>query len=233
MRFVLAAVIALAAALVLLASANIDRTASAQTGCVETLTTATVEGTWSTACTSSIAAPSGSGDRYARFYTFSLDNESDVTIDISSDEDTYLYLRSGSATEGSSLHENDDYNYPTTTDSRIVASLDAGTYTIEATTYAAGKTGSFTLTVSGASLPSTTTPSPSPDPSPSPTPPDTTTPIPEGCTSQTFSGTSEDDSWSSDCVSQNRTENGDHYAKFFSFSVSRSAAYHITLVSQN
>ena len=202
--------------------------------CVESLPSdMTVEdGTWNTDCTSSIDAPSGSGDRYARFYTFSIDTESDVTIDLSSDEDTYLYLRSGTSTDGTVIHENDDRatgNY----DSLIEERLDSGTYTVEATTYAAGVTGSFTLTVNVVPVSDTTDPEPPPMPEPPPDPsPDPIEIIPEGCTLQSFSGTSRDDTWTSDCVSESRTENGTHYAKFFSFSVSRSAAYHITLVSR-
>ena len=191
----------------------------------------TVVGNWNTDCTSVVSAPSGSGDRYARFYTFTLDAESDVTIDLSSDEDTFLYLRTGTSTDGSPIHENDDRatgDY----DSRIAESLGAGTYTIEATTYAAGTTGSFTLTVTTVPVSDTTTPEPPDPPTPDPTPGDPTSPIPAGCTLQNFSGTSVDDSWTSDCVSSNRTENGTHYAKFFSFSVSRSATYDLTLESR-
>ena len=195
--------------------------------CVESLPSdMTVSGTWSTDCTSSIDAPRSSGDRYARFYTFSLDAESDVTIDLSSDKDTYLYLRSGASTDGTVTHENDDRatdNY----DSMIEERLDPGTYTVEATTYAAGVTGSFTLAVTVVPVPDTTELEPPPGPAPDPT-----TLIPESCALQSFSGTSVNDSWTSDCVSQNRTENGAHYAKFFSFSVSRSATYDITLVSR-
>ena len=200
--------------------------------CVESLPDdMTVVGNWNTDCTSVVSAPSGSGDRYARFYTFTLDAESDVTIDLSSDEDTFLYLRTGTSTDGSPIHENDDRatgDY----DSGMLASLGAGTYTIEATTYAAGTTGSFTLTVTTVPVSDTITPEPPDPPTPDPTPGDPTSPIPAGCTLQNFSSTSVDDSWSSDCISQNRTANGTHYAKFFSFSVSRSATYDITLESR-
>ena len=392
MRLTHAAAIILAIALTLIASFSVQKTTAAQTDCVQALTAATTEGSWTADCTSNISAPSGSGDRYASFYTFTLDAESDVTINLSSDEDAFLYLRSGTSTDGSALHENDDYNYPASTDSRIVetlsagsytieattytpgltgnftltttgidfttpdgtqpspdpapdptpettptlpdcvnplpddmtvngtwntdctsdisapsgsgdryarfytftlneaatvtvtlessadtylylregserdgtallcenddystpingtscsnidfdlnaqydsgmlASLGAGTYTIEATTYAAGTTGSFTLTVTV--VPVSDTPPPVPPPTPDPTPGDPTSPIPAGCTLQNFSGTSVDDSWTSDCVSSNRTENGTHYAKFFSFSVSRSATYDLTLESR-
>ena len=207
----------------------------------------TVAGTWNTDCTSNISAPSGSGDRYARFYTFTLSEAATVTVTLESSEDTYLYLREGSERDGTELLcENDDYSTPINGtpcsnidfnlnaqyDSGMLASLGAGTYTIEATTYAAGTTGSFTLTVTTVPVSDTTTPEPPDPPTPDPTPGDPTSPIPAGCTLQNFSGTSVDDSWTSDCVSSNRTENGTHYAKFFSFSVSRSATYDLTLVSR-
>ena len=199
--------------------------------CVESLPdNMTVNGTWNTDCTSDLSAPSGSGDRYARFYTFTLSAESDVTIDLSSDEDTFLYLRSGITTDGDTVADNDDRatgDY----DSQIISTLQPNSYTIEATTYAAGTTGSFTLTVTVVPASDTTTPEPPDPPTPDPTPGDPTSPIPAGCTLQNFSGTSVDDSWTSDCVSSNRTENGTHYAKFFSFSVSRSATYDLTLES--
>ena len=108
----------------------------------------TIDGTWNTDCTSNISAPQGSCDRYARFYAFTLSAESDVTIDLSSTADTYLYLRTGTSTDDSPIHENDDIdsangNY----NSRIEETLAPNTYTIEATTYAAGTTGPFTLGV--------------------------------------------------------------------------------------
>ena len=219
--------------------------------CVESLPdNMTVNGTWITDCTSNISAPHGSGDRYARFYTFTLIEAATVTVTLESPEssaDTYLYLREGSERDGTEiLCENDDYSTPVNGtlcsniafdlnrqyDSGMLASLGAGTYTIEATTYAAGTTGSFTLTVTAVPVSDTTTPEPPDPPTPDPTPGDPTSPIPAGCTLQTFSGTSVDDSWTSDCVSSNRTENGTHYAKFFSFSVSRSATYDLTLESR-
>ena len=207
----------------------------------------TVAGTWNTDCTSVVSAPSGSGDRYARFYTFTLNEAATVTVTLESSADTYLYLREGSGRDGTELLcENDDYSTPVNGtscsnidfnlnsqfDSGMLANLSAGTYTIEATTYAAGTTGSFTLTVTIVPVSDTTTPEPPDPPTPDPTPGDPTSPIPAGCTLQNFSGTSVDDSWTSDCVSSNRTENGTHYAKFFSFSVSRSATYDITLESR-
>ena len=108
-----------------------------------------VSGTWAAGCESGTAAPgAGSGARLARYYTFSLAQQSTVTIVLESTEaDTYLYLRSGEARSGTSIDEDDDT--PDTTRSEISETLDAGTYTIEATTYSPNETGSFTLTVSG------------------------------------------------------------------------------------
>ena len=108
-----------------------------------------IDGTWTTDCVSNIPAPQGSGTRYARHYTFTINIASDVTITLSSGQDTFLYLRAGMSTDGALLHENDDYNYPMSTDSRIEETLDAGTYTIEATTYSAKVTGDFILTIYG------------------------------------------------------------------------------------
>ena len=71
----------------------------------------------------------------------------------SQEAETVLYLRKGAGvTSGDTVQDgfNDgesEYNYRRAS---IEQSLAAETYTIEATTYAAGKTGSFTLTVSGA-----------------------------------------------------------------------------------
>ena len=90
------------------------------------------------------------GRGHARYYTFTLDAETEVTIALSSDSiDTYLYLRADSAISGAVLHENDDIDGGNR-NSRIVETLAAGTYTIEATTYREDDAGSFTLDVSGA-----------------------------------------------------------------------------------
>ena len=133
--------------------------------CVEALPeTTTVAGTWNTDCTSNISAPQGRGDRYARFYAFTLNEAATVTVTLESSADTYLYLRKGlGRDETELLCENDDYSTPVNGtscsnidfnlnaqyDSGILASLGAGTYTIESTTYAAGTTGDFTLTTAG------------------------------------------------------------------------------------
>ena len=114
----------------------------------------TVSGQWAAGCESEQR-----DGRHARYYSFALDQESEVTITLESDDaDTYLYLRAGEARSGAFLHENDDHE-DSTEISQIQESLPAGTYTIEATTYDAGETGSFTLTVAGLETAAGPTPS--------------------------------------------------------------------------
>ena len=126
--------------------------------CAETLTgDGTVTGQWAAGCDSAVS------DRgHARYYGFTLAQESEVTISLESqDANTYLYLRQGEdAKSGAALHENDDAEAGNTARSQIRATLAAGTYTVEATTYGTGETGSFTLTITGLSGTGTTAPGP-------------------------------------------------------------------------
>ncbi len=116
------------------------------TGCAGTVAEdGSLNGEWSSDCPSENRPGS-----YARYYSFTLTQRSEVTITLegtSGDADTYLNLLSGAGTDGSVLHFNDDDGGITR--SRIQETLGAGTYTVEATTYGAEQTGSFTLTVSG------------------------------------------------------------------------------------
>ena len=103
----------------------------------------TLTGTWAEGC------PSTNRDgSYARFYTFTLAEETEITIDLTSDEDPYLFLLQGTGTVGTVEEENDDIESGNT-DSQIVTTLEAGNYTIEVTAYYAATTGEFTLEVSG------------------------------------------------------------------------------------
>ena len=101
-----------------------------------------VTGEWTSECDSV-----GRSGRYARFFTFHLDDQAAVRIDLESSWDTYMFLRSGLGRDGQELHQDDEsgdgYN------SRISETLAPGDYTIEATTYGREKTGAFTLTVVG------------------------------------------------------------------------------------
>ena len=117
-----------------------------QDSCIETLESdGTVDGEWEQGCSSGVS------DRgYARYYTFTLAEPSEVTIILESlDIDTYLYLRDGSSRSGTIIDQNDDHE--STNRSRIDKGLADGTYTIEATTYHPDETGSFTLSVYGIS----------------------------------------------------------------------------------
>ena len=106
--------------------------------------TVTVTGTLDTDCVS----PNYSGE-LARFYSFTLETPAAVEIDlVSSDFDAWLALREGADVEGRALVQDDDGGQGT--NSRIATELAAGTYTIEATSFAAGDTGAFTLTVTAA-----------------------------------------------------------------------------------
>ena len=86
--------------------------------------------------------------RLARYYGFTLGQPGPVEIDlVSSAFDAFLTLREGADAAGRLVATDDDGGQGT--NSRIVADLSAGTYTIEATSYAAGVGGAFTLTATG------------------------------------------------------------------------------------
>ena len=124
--------------------------------CLATITDdSTIEGNWDGTCPSGREPEpyGGSGDRYARYYTFTLSATSNITIALTSSEDTYLYLLEGVNKGVPYLYENDDITPGSNLNSRIEQRLQPGEYTIEATTYYSQKTGEFTLEVSGISKP--------------------------------------------------------------------------------
>ena len=129
----------------------------------------TIEGTWNESCLSENrpedqARPRGGSDYYARFYTIGIGEGKRVSISLSSANDTYLYLMRGVGRDGGIEEYNDDVTSNTNLNSRIVAdNLEAGQYTIEATTYHPETGGDFTLTVEikdvdGGEAPSTSGP---------------------------------------------------------------------------
>ena len=193
--------------------------------CIENLEAdSTIQGSWSNDCPSQ--SRSGS---YARYYTFSIAESSDVTIRIESSVDTYLYLHEGAGRDGSVLHENDDI-VSGNTNSEIQETLSAGTYTIEATTYDAGATGDFTLTVSG--LPAAVEPSPTPEPTATPeptvTPEPTPTPPVDSCVETVSGDGTITGSWDINCASEDRSGS---YASYYTFTLSESADVTITAES--
>ena len=104
--------------------------------------------------------------RYARYYQFALIGSTDVDVTVvleSQDAETVVYLREGAGVRsGTHIGFNEgelEHNYRRAS---IEQSLAAGTYTIEATTYDAGETGNFTLTVSTVAVAPTPTRNPTP-----------------------------------------------------------------------
>ena len=82
---------------------------------------------------------------YSKYYYFTLEEAQNVTIDLNSSTDTYLLLLDGFGKNSNVIESNDDSNG--TLNSHIETYLGAGTYTIEATTYAANQYGEFNLNV--------------------------------------------------------------------------------------
>ena len=99
----------------------------------------TLPGEWAEGCESEV-----SGRGYARYFSFTLAEASEVTITLESDTDTFLYLLEGAGMDGAIEAENDDVESGNT-NSRIEETLAAGSYTVEATTYDEGQEDSFTL----------------------------------------------------------------------------------------
>ena len=97
-----------------------------------------VRGVWSSGCPS--AHKLGS---YAYYYTFTLKGGGYVGIELISDygENEYLFLLEGQGDQGRVIAENDDSDY--SSGSLITTHLEAGIYTVEATTYHKGMSGDF------------------------------------------------------------------------------------------
>ena len=180
----------------------------------------TTSGTWAAGCQS---AETGRG--YARYYSFTTTEAKDVTVVLDSTVDTYMYLRSGTKT-GAITAQNDDHGslVGTTTacanstgldntDSCItITGLAAGSYTIEATTYATATAGNFTLTVSG--LGST-------GGGGTPPPADT-------CTDSITADGTTNGTWAAGCQS---AETGRGYARYYGFTTTEAKDVTITLDS--
>ncbi len=99
-----------------------------------------VSDSWTAGCQAAHRA-----GRYARYYAFDLPTGGSLRVTLRSSVDTYLLLLRGRGTGGAVMAENDDTFL--STNSEIGISLPAGAYTIEATTYGANVTGSFTLSL--------------------------------------------------------------------------------------
>lgn len=99
-------------------------------------------GTWTTSCFAANPPNKDSGTYYAKFYTFTMNAETEVRISLGSDEPNYLYLLSGVGMYGAIEQQVGDRPSWTNT---ITATLQPGSYTIEATTYYPNVTDLFSL----------------------------------------------------------------------------------------
>ena len=106
---------------------------------------------WDSSCLSENRPNGGrAGDYYARFFTFTIDEAATISIMVTSEIDTYMYLMKGSAKDGVIEVENDDFIQYVNLNAGIEDfALDAGSYTIESTAYDVEKSGNFRLVVSG------------------------------------------------------------------------------------
>ena len=185
-----------------------------------------IEGSWDDTCLSEKNAPGGTGDRYARFYTFTLTEATDIVINLSSDEDTYLYLLDGHGKSGNTLHSNDDIaSGGVNLNSRLSVTLQPGSYTIEATTYSPETSGAFTLTMAGLGQAEEPTPEPQPEPEPEPEA--------DTCIESIDSNATVEASWDDSCLSNRAALSGagDRYARFYTFTLDEAADVTITLES--
>ena len=95
-----------------------------------------------------------------------MDAGKKLTINLSSEKDTYLYLMEGEGKDGAIEALNDDITPYVNYNSRIVVdNLEAGEYTIEATTSDIEKGGDFTLTMEVTEAGEEAKPAPEPTPS--------------------------------------------------------------------
>ena len=100
----------------------------------------TKNGSWTEGCDSRNRDTS-----YARYFTFSLSSLTQVQMDLMSDTDTVMFLLDGAGMEGSVITSDDDGGEGL--NSRIVVWLEAGAYTVEATTFYSYEVGDFTLSL--------------------------------------------------------------------------------------
>ena len=95
-----------------------------------------------------------------------MDAGKKLTINLSSEKDTYLYLMEGEGKDGAIEALNDDITPYVNYNSRMVVdNLEAGEYTIEATTSDIEKGGDFTLTMEVTEAGEEAKPAPEPTPS--------------------------------------------------------------------
>ncbi len=147
------------------------------------------QGYWTTECPAT-HRPLG----YARYFQFTLSEYTRLEIDLTSEQDTYLYLLAGEGTDGAVVEEDD--NGGEGTNSRITRLLPPGSYTVEASTYDGGVTGdlALSLVVLDSSL--------------------------SECVSEFAPGQSTEGTWSPQCPSIHREG---AYARYYTFTIDEAA----------
>ena len=159
-----------------------------------------LSGSWNSAC-----ASTHRNGRYGRFYAFTLSERTEVQIDLTSSQDTVLYLLNGANSRGTIVTSDDDGG--SGNNSRITTVLEAGTYTVEATTHNSRVTGDFRLSIDASAAPRNCF--------------QHLGGLPDGRTD--LSG-----SWNSACASTHR--NG-RYGRFYAFTLSERTEVQIDLTS--
>ena len=122
-----------------------DSVSSCSVTSLGTITSSAVtrSGSWSSSC-DSVNRP----ERYARFYSFRAGVAGDYQIDLTSSEDTYLFVLNGAGTDGSVAGSNDDIDGSRNRNSSVTITATANSYyTVEATTYSSTTTGNFSVTI--------------------------------------------------------------------------------------
>lgn len=111
--------------------------------CIQAIEPGATNGAWANNCLS-VNSPDDGNAYYARFYTFTLDAPANVSITLSAGKPPYIYLLEGAGKDGNVVQLAGDGTQNSQT---ITASLQAGSYTIEASTWNPNVTGDFTLTL--------------------------------------------------------------------------------------
>ena len=179
-------------------------------------TPASASGTWEDSCLLPAGRRSGRGPYYAKHYTFTLDADAVVTIDLTStDQDTYLFLLRGHGPDGTEIDHDDDGGIGR--NSRLTdVSLAAGDYTITSSTYSSQRTGNFQVRVEATAL--------------------TVCTVPLGSgtiNAQTLILGPDTGTWESSCVlpAGRRSGRGPYYAKHYTFTLDADAVVTIDLTS--
>ena len=104
-------------------------------------------GTWEQSCELPARRRAGDSTYYAKHYSFNLQMDAEVTIDLTSGTDTYLFLLRGHGPEGTEIDHDDNGGVGHNSRLSYRPRLEAGDYTVAASTSSAETTGSFNLAV--------------------------------------------------------------------------------------